>query len=67
MERSHQTDNMEFNRLLNYTDDVDLNLKPQVWEDYYNFDRPHGSLNGKVPYEVLKDKLTTGQTVSSVV
>ena len=65
VERSHQTDDVEFYQLLNYTDDVDPNLKLQVWEEYYNFNRPHGSLNGKAPYEVLKDKLTSGQTVSS--
>ena len=67
VERSHRTDDLEFYQLLSYTDDIDLGEKLKVWEDYYNFDRPHGSLNGKSPYEVLKDKLSTGQTVSSIV
>ena len=29
------------------------------WEDYYNFDRPHGGLGGQTPYERLKQKTTT--------
>jgi len=67
VERSHRTDDLEFYQLLSYTDDIDLNEKLRVWEDYYNFDQPHGSLNGKAPYEVLKEKLSTGQSVSSIV
>ena len=35
-------------------DDVDLNKKIEQWEQFYNFDRPHGSLDGKTPYEVLR-------------
>jgi len=27
-----------------------------VWEDYYNFHRPHGSLGGQTPYERLLEK-----------
>lgn len=42
LERSHQTDDLEFYQLLTYTDDGDLSQKLQVWEDYYNFRRPHG-------------------------
>ncbi len=67
VERSHRTDDLEFYPILTYTDDVDLNQKLRVWEDYYNFNRPHSSLAGKTPYEVLKEKLTTGQPVSSEV
>ena len=39
----------------------------QVWEDYYNFNRPHGSLGGKAPYEVLIEKLLIGHNVSQEV
>jgi len=67
VERSHLTDKQEFYQLLTYTDDVDLKQKLKVWEDFYNFSRPHGSLRGKTPYEVLKEKLLTGQQVSSEV
>lgn len=47
-----------------YLDDVDLNKKLQIWEDYYNFQRPHGSLNREAPDEVFKDKLASLQVVS---
>jgi transposase InsO family protein len=57
VERSHLTDKKEFYQLLSYTDDVDLNLKLEQWENFYNFNRPHGSFNGKTPYEILKTKL----------
>jgi len=54
VERSHRTDQTEFYQLLTYTDDVDLNVKLKAWEDFYNYDRPHLSLEGKTPYEVMK-------------
>ncbi|MDM1139172.1 IS481 family transposase [Empedobacter sp. R132-2] len=57
VERSHLTDKKEFYQLLNYTDDVDLNQKLEQWENFYNFNRPHGSFKGKTPYEILKFKL----------
>ncbi|MBU8933557.1 MAG: integrase core domain-containing protein [candidate division Zixibacteria bacterium] len=65
--RSHLTDKQEFYQLLTYTDDVDLKQKLKVWEDFYNFSRSHGSLKGKTPHEVLKEKLSAGQPVSSEV
>jgi transposase InsO family protein len=54
VERSHRSDNEEFYQLLTYTDDVDLNKKLQKWEEFYNFDRPHGAFKGKTPYEALR-------------
>jgi len=54
VERSHRTDQTEFYQLLTYTDDVDRNVKLRAWEDFYNYDRPHLSLEGKTPYEVMK-------------
>ena len=33
----------------------------RAWEDYYNFDRPHGGLGGQTPYERLR--LKTGAAV----
>jgi transposase InsO family protein len=57
VERSHRTDQTEFYQLLTYTDDIDLNAKLQAWENFYNYDRPHISLNGKTPYEVMKSLL----------
>jgi transposase InsO family protein len=43
--------------LLAYTDDVDLNKKLEEWQNFYNYDRPHRSVGGKTPYEVLLEKL----------
>ena len=57
VERSHSTDQTEFYQLLTYTDDTDLNVKLQAWENFYNYDRPHISLDGKTPYEVMKSLL----------
>ena len=57
VERSHRTDQTEFYQLLTYTDDIDLHAKLKAWEDFYNYDRPHLSLEGKTPYEVMKSLL----------
>jgi transposase InsO family protein len=57
VERSHRTDQTEFYQLLTYTDDVDLNSKLEAWENFYNYDRPHISLDGKTPYEVMRSLL----------
>lgn len=57
VERSHRTDGEEFYQLLTYTDDVDLNKKLKRWENFYNFNRPHGAFNGKTPYEALRSML----------
>jgi transposase InsO family protein len=57
VERSHRTDQTEFYQLLTYTDDVDLNAKLEAWESFYNYHRPHISLNGKTPYEEMRSLL----------
>ena len=64
VERSHRTDDLEFYQLLSYVDDVDLNKKLEEWEKFYNFDRPHKSLKGKTPFEILREKLAHGTAVS---
>ena len=59
VERSHRIDAEEFYRLLDgaVIDDAKVfNHKLQEWEDYYNYDRPHGGLGGQTPYERLKQK-----------
>ena len=58
VERSHRTDQTEFYQLLTYTGDIDLNSKLKDWENFYNYDRPHISLDGKTPYEVMRTLLT---------
>ena len=54
VERSHRTDQEEFYQLLTYPDDVDLNKKLEKWEQFYNFNRPHGAFYGKTPYEAVR-------------
>jgi transposase InsO family protein len=60
VERSHRVDDQEFYQLLDeggITDDIHLfNQKLREWEDYYNYHRPHGALNGQTPYERLMTK-----------
>ncbi len=58
VERSHHIDQEEFYQLLTYTDNVDLNKKLETWEQFYNFDRPHGAFEGETPYETLRSLLT---------
>lgn len=59
VERSHRIDAEEFYRMLDgvVIDDTDLfNDKLREWEDFYNFHRPHGGLDGQTPYERLRQK-----------
>jgi len=60
VERSHRVDDQEFYQLLDrdgITDDIHLfNEKLREWEDYYNYHRPHGALDGQTPYERLLTK-----------
>jgi transposase InsO family protein len=62
VERSHRIDQEEFYRMLKgaVIDDTKLsNDKLQEWEDFYNFNRPHGGLAGDTPFEELPKKTTT--------
>lgn len=62
VERSHRIDAEEFYRLLDgvVIDDAQVfNDKLQEWENYYNYHRPHGGLQGQTPYERLRQKTQT--------
>ena len=62
MERSHRIDSEEFYRLLEGQVIDDPNLfseKLQEREDYYNYHRPHGALDGQTPYERIRQKPKT--------
>jgi len=63
VERSHRVDEQEFYQLLDKDgigDDIHLfNDKLQEWEDYYNYHRPHGALDGQTPYERLLARKTS--------
>jgi transposase InsO family protein len=59
VERSHRIDAEEFYRMLEgvVSDDAQVfNDKLKEWEDFYNYHRPHGSLDGQTPYERLKQR-----------
>ena len=64
VERSHRVDDQEFYQLLDrdgISDDIHLfNAKLREWEDYYNYHRPHGALDGQTPYERLLAKTRAG-------
>ena len=59
-------DLVEFYQLLTYTGDVDLNVKPEEWQNFYNYHRPHSALAGKTPYEMLREKLNLNVAVAKV-
>jgi transposase InsO family protein len=62
VERSHRIDQEEFYRMLEgvVIDDTQLfNDRLQEWEDFYNYNRPHGGLGGQTPYERLREKTTS--------
>jgi uncharacterized CHY-type Zn-finger protein len=43
---------------------MDLDWKLKACKDYYNCHRPHGSIRGRAPYEVLKHKLESYKNLS---
>ena len=62
VERSHRIDEEEFYRTLEgvVIDDTKLfNERLREWENFYNYDRPHGALGGGTPYERLRQKTRT--------
>ena len=65
----HRIDDQEFYELLDkdgITDDIHLfNEKLREWEDYYNYHRPHGALDGQTPYERLMAKMRAGTSPAS--
>lgn len=43
--------------LIDYTNGIDLKGKVNVWENFYNFNRPHKSHGGLTPYEIFRVKI----------
>lgn len=65
VERSQKTDLQEFYSTVSL-DDPELETKIEEWQFHYNWHRPHGSLNGKSPIDIvceLKDKTPYGYDV----
>ena len=69
VERSHRVDDQEFYQLRDrdgVAEDIHLfNEKLREWEDYYNYHRPHGALDGQTPYERLLAKTRAGVSPTS--
>lgn len=57
IERSFKVDDEEFYKNLVILDKEHIEKRIKEWENYYNFYRPHGSLNGMTPFERLKSFL----------
>ena len=61
--RSHRIDEQEFYQMIDQdgiSDDIHLfNEKLREWEDYYNYHRPHGGLQGRTPDERPVEKSRT--------
>lgn len=58
-ERSHRIDQEEFYRQLEgvvISSVEEFNSRLQDWERFYNYDRPHGALQGQTPYERLRQR-----------
>jgi transposase InsO family protein len=56
VERSQKTDLVEFWAVMSPKDEA-LDLRLAEWQHYYNWQRPHGSLNGKTPMDVFFEKI----------
>ncbi|BCM88514.1 hypothetical protein IAD21_00347 [Abditibacteriota bacterium] len=59
VERSHRIDEEELYQLLEgvvIEDVAGFNTKLQEWEHFYNYQPPHGALDGQSPYERLRQK-----------
>jgi transposase InsO family protein len=69
VERSHRVDEQEFYQLLDkdgIADDIhQFNDKLREREDYYNYHRPHGALDGQTPYERLLAKTAASVSPAS--
>jgi len=57
VERFHRTDAQKFYQLLAYKEDVNLEKKLAQWEGFYNPHRTHTFLDGKTPFEVVREKV----------
>ncbi len=63
VERSHRIDQEEFYSQLKgvvVSTAEDFNARLEKWERFYNYERPHGAMDGQTPYEKFRSKLQEG-------
>ncbi|WP_264339189.1 IS481 family transposase [Wolbachia endosymbiont (group A) of Cydia splendana] len=65
VERAQRTDLDEFYSSVNIKDH-ELQVKLRDWEEYYNKQRPHSSLQGKTPWEKYKELEKTIPCLSEI-
>ena len=53
VERSQKTDLEEFYAIADLSDFEKLREELSTWQFFYNWQRPHGSLGGKCPSEIV--------------
>lgn len=55
VERSQKTDLEEFYAIADLSDFENLREELSAWQFFYNWQRPHGSLGGKTPSQIVAD------------
>jgi hypothetical protein len=55
VERSQKTDLEEFYAIADLSDFENLREELSAWQFFYNWQRPHGSLGGKTPSQIVGD------------
>jgi transposase InsO family protein len=59
VERSHRTDNEELFHVLRFADAEERRYQLKLWEQEYNWRRPHQSLGGQTPMAVYLQEYPT--------
>ena len=54
IERSNRTDNEELFNQIRFQSSEQIKYLLRLWENEYNYKRPHKGLNGNIPFEVFK-------------
>jgi len=56
VERSHRTDNEELFHVLRFSDPEERRYQLKLWEQEYNWRRPHQALDGRTPMQVYLEE-----------
>ena len=66
VERTQRTDLDEFYSSVDPIDDSELEQKLKNWQNYYNMERPHTSLDGKTPFEKYQELKNSIPTIAEI-